>query len=250
MTENDIKVLLAKRYSPPEYAFFTEVGTSTGAAMRWVDGVAYSLYASTGHEISGFEIKVSRSDFLAEMKNPGKSGDAMCLFDRWWLVAPKGIAAKEEIPKNWGFYEIVNGKFFKRKHAPELTPDPLNLSFIAAMLRRATEDVVPRSILREHYDKAREEVKGEFAHNIEQAKINLDNYKSRVREFEQASGLDVLDGWRGGREIGEAVKFVLDGGFNRLDYNFNEAAGDLLEIVEKIKKIQTLSKSKLILTNR
>ena len=65
---NEIKALLHNKYAPPVYAFFTEVGSSTGFANRYIDAVAYSLYPSMHHEIHGFEIKVSRSDFLNEMK--------------------------------------------------------------------------------------------------------------------------------------------------------------------------------------
>lgn len=123
MNAEKIKALLENKYSPPVYAFFTEVASGTGAQMGgYADAVAYSLYPSMQHEIHGFEIKISRSDFLSEMKKPEKAAQTMQFCDRWWLVAPKGVAHKDELPKSWGFYEVINDRFYTRKRAPELEP--------------------------------------------------------------------------------------------------------------------------------
>lgn len=240
MTEDEIKTLLCKRFAPPVYAFFTEVGTSTGLAARYIDGVAYSLFNSMGHEIHGFEIKVSRSDFLNEMKQPQKSEDAMQYFHRWWLVAPKGVVAKEELPKDWGFMEVVNGKIFKRKQAKELKP-VYSPAFVAACLRRATENVVPRETVWNQCQMAREEAKKEFAEKISNSKEKLESYRKTVAEFEQASGLTVLDTWKGGKELGEAVQFVLNGGL-KIDYPIESSIRDLKSILEELEKFDSLRK--------
>ena len=60
--------LLALRYAPPAYAFFEEVRAQTGyAAGGSADGLALSLWPSRGIELHGFEVKVSRSDWLREL---------------------------------------------------------------------------------------------------------------------------------------------------------------------------------------
>src|SRR3990172_2564710 len=176
-TSSDLKALLALRYAAPEYAFFIEVANGTGSHQSgYADGVAYSLYPSTGHPIYGFEIKVSRNDWLRELKQPAKAGNVMQYCDKWWLVAPKGVSKLEELPKTWGFLEIVNDRFYTRKHAPDLDHPELPMSFIAALLRRATESTVPASILTERVTAAKEKSRQEFAGDIATAKKDLDDY--------------------------------------------------------------------------
>src|SRR3990167_6051341 len=98
MTSKEIKNLLHQKFPSPAFALFTEVAMENGMVSGYVDAVAFGLYPSNGYEIHGIEIKTSRGDFMSEMKNPAKAG-AIEYCDRWWLVAPKGVAIKEELPK-------------------------------------------------------------------------------------------------------------------------------------------------------
>lgn len=242
MTSGEIKALLLNRYAPPVWAFFIEVADRTGMASTYADGVAYNLYPSTGHAIEGFEIKVSRGDFLNEMKNPGKCQEVMQYCDKWWLVAPKGVAAKEELPKTWGFYEIVNNKFFVRKQAPQLDPIDPSLSFVAAMLRRATEASVPRSTFHEQLSKAREEARGDFNGRIDEAQQSLKDYKQKVSDWEEASGLKVFgDYMHSSKELGGAVRWLLKGGMKqKLTYETESAMSslrDIMRLMEDFKKM-------------
>jgi len=64
------------------------------------------------------EIKVARSDWLAELKQPEKSQvflDAGCDFG--WLAAPAGVAEMSELPDGWGYLEYADGKV-KAKRKP------------------------------------------------------------------------------------------------------------------------------------
>ena len=55
------------------YAFLEQVGTGTGyKCTRWADALAVQLWESRGLSITGFEVKVSRSDWVKEMKHPEK----------------------------------------------------------------------------------------------------------------------------------------------------------------------------------
>lgn len=80
--------LLRKRYEPPAWAFLEQVRNSTGwkRTERYADAVAMSLWPSRGLEVHGFEIKVSRSDVLKELRDPEKAAPIMRFCDRWWLV--------------------------------------------------------------------------------------------------------------------------------------------------------------------
>lgn len=234
MTADEIKTLLSKRYEPPVFAFFTEVGSGIGAyRSRYIDAVAFSLYPSMHHEIHGFEIKTSRSDFLNEMKRPEKAAESMIHCDRWWLVAPKGVAHKDELPKSWGFCEVINGRIYKRKHAPELETE-VSLSFIAALLRRATEDTISRSTLYDRVRLAREEAKKDYAKEIQESKDKLEKYIGRVKDFEEASGIEVFNYYTSSKKLGEAVKYVLDGGF-KIDYPIESAINSVEDLLKRLK---------------
>lgn len=243
MNSGEIKALLHNKYSAPEYAFFTEVANGTGSQQAgYADAVAYALYPSTGHPIEGFEIKISRSDWLSELKKPGKAFPVMQYCDRWWLVATKDVAKLEEIPKAWGFYEVVNNKFYKRKHAPDLTPNELSLSFVAAMLRRATEHTVPASTVYEKQKLAREEARKDYAKDIDEAKAKLEKYKDKVKVFEEASGLEVLSSYTESKELGKAVRFVLDGGLDS-GWRIENALGSIKEALGAVQRYQAYVKT-------
>ncbi|HYJ21079.1 MAG TPA: hypothetical protein VEW07_03530, partial [Solirubrobacterales bacterium] len=55
-------------------------------ARRTIDAVSLNLWPSRGMLLDGYEIKVSRSDWLRELKNPAKAEEFAGLVDRLWLV--------------------------------------------------------------------------------------------------------------------------------------------------------------------
>lgn len=247
LSSEEIKRLLKAKYDEPAFAFFTEVGNGTGSnCSRYADAVAFSLYPSTGLEMIGFEIKVSRSDFLNEMKNPSKANDIMKFCDRWYLVCPKGMVLPDELPKTWGLLEVgQEGRIYKKKIAPPLEPEPLNRKIISALLRRATEGTVPKSVLRDEFDRVRKQAI-ESAENAVKGKPNEsyfeENYnklKEKVDQFEKASGIIIDSSWRDGNKVGEAVDIVFNnyipGQLERLIREVTIIKGNL-EIVRDCQK--------------
>lgn len=139
ITSNEIKMGLKLAHSKGYQVFF-EVGNDTGFKVkRHADAVAIGIWPSTGHQIHGFEIKISRGDFLNEMKAPEKSLPVFKHCHRWSLVTPPGLVKQDELPPNWGLM-TYDGKTLRRvKHPPLLTPEPLSPGFVAALVRRAGE---------------------------------------------------------------------------------------------------------------
>ena len=87
-TEDAVFRLLDKRYPAESHALFRQVADSTGYGQkRYADAVAFGLWPSRGLEIEGLEIKVSRQDWLNELKNHAKSADIQAYCHRWWIVA-------------------------------------------------------------------------------------------------------------------------------------------------------------------
>lgn len=140
LSSSDIKIGLRSAFPTPGWQVFFEVGDDTGVKQRrWADAVAMGIWPSNGHLIHGMEIKVSRGDFLSEMKNPTKAQAIFRFCNRWSLVTPPGLVQQNELPETWGLM-TYDGKVVRTvKKAPPLQPEPPTAGFIAAMLRRAGE---------------------------------------------------------------------------------------------------------------
>lgn len=117
---------LIRKPDMPSGVFLTEVGSPDG--KRRAD--ALFLPAVHGKGIIGYEVKVSRSDVLAELANPHKAESWKKYCIRWWLVvATPELIDGLDIPDDWGVITPPTQKnrrqFTKLKPAPELDPHPL-----------------------------------------------------------------------------------------------------------------------------
>lgn len=144
MKSKDICSLLEKAYAGDEWLIAFEVPTATGLdASRRADAVAMNMWPSRGLALHGFEIKVSRSDFLREIKTPEKAETLYEYCDYWWMVVPEGLVKPEEVPEIWGLkYAGEKGLKTVRQAAPKqrdgfngIPPSILPRSFSAAFSR-------------------------------------------------------------------------------------------------------------------
>lgn len=94
-----------------------------------------------GLELIGYEIKISRSDWLRERKDPLKSIPVKQFCDRWYLLVSelKIVTYAEELPPDWGLKYIENGQIRTMIEAPKLNPIPIDRPFLASLMRRATK---------------------------------------------------------------------------------------------------------------
>ncbi|RVG81330.1 hypothetical protein [Sinorhizobium meliloti] len=135
---SDVKAAIAAMHAPPSHQTFFEVSNATGYGVKsYADAISMGVWPSTGNEIHGFEVKVSRSDFLNEMKNPEKAMPIMQYCHRWSLVCPANMVKLDEVPATWGVYWFKDGVLRNARHAPLLEPRPLTAAFVAALVRRA-----------------------------------------------------------------------------------------------------------------
>jgi len=208
----DLKALLRARYAAPEHAIFFEVANSVGATQRsYADAVAMSLFPSRGLTLHGFELKVSRNDWLRELKKPEKAEGVFGFMDYWWIVAPEGVVKENELPATWGLLTEKAGTLAIDTKAPKLEPVPVPRSFLAALLRRANEmamEPVTEALAesrREGYETGRKSGldQGSHAHKA---------LLEAVLAFEEASGLklDRYSEW-GNQKLAAAVKQALAG---------------------------------------
>ena len=151
MQSGQIVHLLHERYPVAEgWACFAELADGTGYQKRGTaDFVAVSTWPSKGYRAIGFEIKVSRGDFLRELKQPEKRQHLESVCAECWFVAPAGLLRAEEIPEGWGLLEVLNGaeeeKLRAKVQPRQREPKPWSMSFMAAIVRRCAdaEPVLP-----------------------------------------------------------------------------------------------------------
>lgn len=217
---DDLKQLMKSYFIPPEWALFFEVYASTGGAGGRTDAVAVNTYPSRGLLIHGFEMKVSRADWLRELKEPAKAEEMFGCCDHWWLVVgDRSIVKPGELPEPWGLMAPrSNGMLAILTRAPKLKAKPLDRGLIASLARRANEMAIESvddrvaaatKVLTGERDEARRE---EDELRRELHRVDREHLAKQVTAFEQASGIKITDGWNRGDQIGKIVKAVLEHG--------------------------------------
>lgn len=144
VTERDVLDALRARYSERygngyRWAYAEHVKSETGFAihkkLRIADAIAVDCWTSKGQEIHGHEVKVSRSDWLAELRDPEKAEAFRPYVNRWWLVVPDLSIVRDDLPDGWGLM-LATGKATRIvRRAPLLDPLPMDRPMLAALLR-------------------------------------------------------------------------------------------------------------------
>lgn len=206
--------LLRAKYPIGECVLLEEVSDKTGRRNRSADFIVVNLWPSRGNSIIGFEKKTYRSDWLNELKNPEKQEAIFKYCDYFYLLTDRENVAKiEEIPENWGWVHSDGKRLKVIKEAVKLNPVPCTRGFVCSMLRRAdSKDGFVRK--EEIEDRIKSAVESAIARENQKADYKAkeyDNLIKRIEAFKEASGIDIESkwSWRGGKEIGEAVKKVM-----------------------------------------
>jgi hypothetical protein len=213
MTEGDITQLLRAKYRGRDWAFLAQVPNGTGThKSRTCDGMAMSLWPSKGLHLHGFEIKVSRGDWLAEIQQPEKSEAFIRYCHYWWIVAPAGVVKLDEVAGNWGVQEVTKqgDKLRVTKAASLMSPIAVDPSFLAALfraMRRESSEHELQTARQEGYSDGFRE--GQRASDNQQKRAaewagrEDESLRRSVAAFEAASGL-AINAYNGG-SLGEQV---------------------------------------------
>lgn len=171
LTEADLLDLVRKRYTPrpkpgypPRYTVLTHVQPPSSYAARKhtriadaivldrnstfpprpiADGpdqwgrVAHSDYERGYNAVHGFEVKVSRSDWLRELADPSKAEAWKQFCQHWWLVAPRDVVKPGELPEGWGHLAPSGAILRAVEPAPLLQPRDMPSAVVVALLRAA-----------------------------------------------------------------------------------------------------------------
>lgn len=172
ITAKDVRAMLAVRYAPPEWRIEHELTLN----VRRLDTVALRMWGGSGrgYEVLGFEIKVSRADWLRELTSIEKAAEWAHVVDRFFVVAPKGVVQEGELPRDWGLLEVTGtGTGLRLKAQPAPRP-------VGATLPR---ELTARLLTRDHYQRRAESAE-------EQARVRAEAYE-KGREA-VATELEVL----------------------------------------------------------
>jgi hypothetical protein len=146
ITSSMIKAYLRIHFQAPRYALLEEVRNATGklrkrGGPRYADAVAMSLWPSDGLELLGFEIKLTRADWLKELSDDKKAVAVQKYCDRWYLVVPEDtkdkIVKDGELPANWGLMTAGHSGIKVVVQAPKLKAENVTRDFMASLLRNA-----------------------------------------------------------------------------------------------------------------
>lgn len=243
ITEKDLEFRLSERFCQPEWAFFGQVRNSTGFASRVADGIAMNMFPSRGHEINGFEIKILRSDWLLELKNPSKADEIFSYCDKFWLViSDKNIVQNGELPKGWGLMILQGSRLIAKVQAERKKAKTINSGFVASLLRNATDRLIPEDTIRQRINDSWRGGKESRDWEVKKEKENADRYKDLIERFEKESGTRITS-WYGSEtpeKVGNVLKrFFAGEDFEKsIKYDLGSAKQNLENALEKIKAFE------------
>lgn len=216
MTSTDLMTLLAAKYAAPYFVFLPQLRDATGFdATNTADAVALGLYRSRGRDLHGFEVKVSRSDWLRELKKPEKAERIAQYCDFWWIVVSEPeIAQIAELPAAWGLMVAFNGKLKVVRTAARIPALPLSRELLCSIVKK-TFDLQHKPAEKELEAIRQQEYKrgvaeGERRGASGRDKEKLDQLTERIEQFEKASGIQLTGFWEWqAEEVGRAVREVV-----------------------------------------
>ena len=136
-TEQDVFRALNKRWGR-DWFLFPQIRLR-GYQDTIVDVLAIQ-HARGPNLVRIFEIKVSRGDFLSELKKPRKRINAMELANDFYFAAPVGVIKEKEIPEGCGLVEIHRGgKVFVTLEAPHSASESPSWPLVVGILKAITK---------------------------------------------------------------------------------------------------------------
>lgn len=203
ITSHDLCAALKQAHPADEYVTLFEVRESpTGTSAARADAIVLSLWSSRALEISGFEFKTSRGDWLAELKNPGKAERIARYCDRWCLFTAPGVVKAGELPAGWGLWELTPGGIRRSVVPSTREAEPVPRGFLASLLRgRARLDADDLMALKAQWRRDWEKQQrardldaprdGEASLRVQHEQLR--NGLAKLEEIRQATGIDLRE---------------------------------------------------------
>lgn len=153
------------------------------------DAIGWRPYSHNGCGSTLVEVKISRSDFLADAKKPHRGQPQIGMGTYRYYMAPAGLIALEELPSRWGLIEVTERGLLKIRAGHVLAPNirpknendpwrheisnvPAELSLLAMALNRVGDPQKVQDMLRESNNK------------LARSNATSEKLKKRVEELE------------------------------------------------------------------
>lgn len=209
VTARDVLEAIFVKHDGPEWVRFAEVSNSTGhRANRRADAICMNIWPSKGYAIHGYEIKVSRADFIHEMKNIAKAEAIGQYCDFWWLAAPKGMIDPKEVPEAWGLIELQKNGLRIKKQAPKKdAPPTLPRDFMSALLRRSRDqdDAYIATMLERKAEQQEANLKREIELRNKRAREQAEKNAEWIAQFEDTLGVRFSE-WEAPEAMAQRLK--------------------------------------------
>lgn len=137
-----LRELFASQGDGAAYVPEFRAGTGYSAqSSRYLDAWVIGCYPSSGMVKTAVEIKISRSDFTRELKQPMKRDSALRISNLFYFAAPKGLIAEKDLPDECGLIEVnlATGKAEITVEAPYRECGVPSWVFVASLARRAAK---------------------------------------------------------------------------------------------------------------
>lgn len=87
------------------FELYTATGYGRGNPQR-IDAFHMSDLPSANYMRTAYEIKVSKRDFMSELKQPNKRRAALLYSNLFYFVTPKGLVNSTQVPLECGLIEV------------------------------------------------------------------------------------------------------------------------------------------------
>lgn len=118
-------------------ADFMVMDTQSHARRLGPSNIRDGYERQTAPVFHGFEVKVSRSDWLTELRDPAKSEVFKKHMHFWWLVVSDKDIVREGLPDGWGLLVKSGNGLRVSVQAPLLNPEPMPHGLIGGFMRAA-----------------------------------------------------------------------------------------------------------------
>ena len=207
-TTGELLGLLKRHYVKPGAPlpggiFLPEVGWNGGNGGG-CDAIWVGFTSSSGRILVGHELKVSRSDWLAELSKPGKADAWADQCHAWWLVvSDPAIVHEGELPAGWGLMSPGRSRTRMQVHVnAERKPQDHQPSWLAVRSLMARQDTLRAAAIEQARRDAHQAATAEVNERVEKriaaelARAASDGRlasqsRDRLRALEKALGVSI-----------------------------------------------------------
>ncbi|HEY4669718.1 MAG TPA: hypothetical protein VIH05_08085 [Tepidiformaceae bacterium] len=134
-----LRALLARHDPAKGWVFLIEAPMDIGGGHHAVDAWAINCFASQNHRRVGYEVKVSRSDFVGELKKPDKTARSARFCTSFYFACPVGVLKPADVPDPYGLVHVFEKGTTRVVKKSTLPPSDPTWGLVGRLLRRLAQ---------------------------------------------------------------------------------------------------------------